>query len=307
MSAHEHDRPILALLIRLLGIAGLAAMAALIKLASTHGLHLIELLFWRQFLALPILLAWVKLSGSGLGSLATKRPKAQIARGISGLIGMILNFGAVIMLPLAEATTFGFSAPIFAVLLSVLLLREKVGVWRWSAVLAGFLGIVVIAQPGNSDHAIPLYGALVALGGAFMIALISIQIRDLSKTESPMAIVFWFAATSSVLLLPALPFVASAHSWQDWGLLLAIGITGTLGQVGITTALRFGQVASVIVMDYSSIVWATLFGWLLFAALPSTSTWFGAPLIILAGLIIGWRERLAHKKFTDQRAVAGGT
>ena len=140
MSAREHDRPVLALLIRLLGIAGLAAMAALIKYASTRGLHLIELLFWRQFLALPILLAWVMLSGGGMSALATKRPKAQIARGISGLIGMILNFGAVIMLPLAEATTFGFSAPIFAVLLSVLLLREKVGVWRWSAVLAGFPG-----------------------------------------------------------------------------------------------------------------------------------------------------------------------
>lgn len=306
MSAREHDRPILALLIRLIGIAGLAAMAALIKFASTRGLHLIELLFWRQFLALPILLVWAMMQG-GVGVLGSKRPKAQIARGVSGLIGMILNFGAVILLPLAEATTFGFSAPIFAVLLSVVLLREKVGVWRWSAVLAGFLGILVIAQPGNSGHAIPLFGALVALGGAFMIALISIQIRDLSRTENSMAIVFWFAATSSILLLPALPFVAKAHSWEDWGLLLAIGLTGTLGQVGITTALRFGQVASVIVMDYSSIVWATLFGWLLFAALPSTSTWFGAPLIILAGLIIGWRERRAHKQFTDQRGAAGGT
>ena len=88
MSAHEHDRPILALVIRLLGIAGLAAMAALIKLAATHGLHLIELLFWRQFLALPILLGWAMMQG-GLGMLGTKRPKAQILRGISGLIGMI--------------------------------------------------------------------------------------------------------------------------------------------------------------------------------------------------------------------------
>ncbi len=306
MSAREHDRPIMALFIRLFGIAGLATMAALIKYASTRGIHLIELLFWRQAAALPILLVWALLNG-GVGRLGTKRPKAQIMRGITGLIGMVLNFGAVIMLPLAEATTFGFSAPIFAVLLSIILLHEKVGIWRLSAVLAGFLGIIVIAQPGSTGHYIPLTGALVALGGAFMIALISIQIRDLSRTEHSMAIVFWFAATSSVLLLPALPFVAGPHGWEDWLLLLAIGITGTLGQVGITTALRYGQVASVIVMDYSSIVWATLFGWLLFATLPSPSTWAGAPLIILAGLIIGWRERMAHKKFTDQRAIAGGT
>lgn len=306
MSAREHDRPILALFIRLIGIAGLATMAALIKYASTRGIHLIELLFWRQAAAIPILLLWAGMSG-GLSRLATKRPRAQVARGIAGLIGMILNFAAVILLPLAEATTFGFSAPIFAVLLSIVLLREKVGPWRWSAVLAGFLGILVIAQPGSTAHAIPLTGALVALGGAFMIALISIQIRDLSRTESSMAIVFWFAVTSTVCLLPALPFVAGEHSVEDWLLLLAIGLSGTLGQVGITLALRFGQVASVIVMDYSSIVWATLFGWLLFATLPSTSTWFGAPLIILAGLIIGWRERIMHQRFIDQRGIAGGT
>jgi drug/metabolite transporter (DMT)-like permease len=306
MSAREHDRPVLALFIRLLGIAGLATMAALIKYASTRGIHLIELLFWRQAASIPILLVWAALAG-GLAKLGTRRPKAQVLRGITGLIGMILNFGAVIMLPLAEATTFGFSAPIFAVLLSIVLLRENVGPWRWSAVLAGFLGILVIVQPGSTEHYIPLTGALVALGGAFAIALISIQIRDMSKTENAMAIVFWFAITCTVCLLPAMPFVAGKHSMEDWLLLLAIGLTGTLGQVGITLALRFGQVASVIVMDYSSIVWATLFGWLLFATLPSTSTWFGAPLIILAGLIIGWRERIMHQRFIDQRGIAGGT
>jgi drug/metabolite transporter (DMT)-like permease len=305
MSAREHDRPILALLIRLLGIAGLATMAALIKYASTRGIHLVELLFWRQAAALPILLAWAVMNG-GLDRLGTQRPGAQILRGLTGLVGMVLNFGAVILLPLAEATTFGFSAPIFAVLLSILLLREKVGVWRWSAVIAGFMGIVLIAQPWGEPGHIPLTGALVALGGAFMIALISIQIRDLSRTENSMSIVFWFSATSTLCLLPAMPFVATAHNTSDWLLLLAIGITGTLGQVGITTALKFGQVASVIVMDYSSIVWATLFGWLLFSTLPPASTWLGAPLIIAAGLIIAWRERTMHKRFTDQRGAAGG-
>ena len=306
MSAREHDRPVLALLIRLVGIAGLATMAALIKLAADRGIHLLELLFWRQAVALPILAGWAMLNG-GLATLGTTRPKAQIMRGVTGLVGMVLNFGAVILLPLAEATTLGFSAPIFAVLLSIVLLREQVGPWRWGAVLAGFLGIVVIAQPGAAGHQIPLMGALVAMGGAFMIALISIQIRDLSRTDNALAIVFWFAATSSVLLLPALPFVASTHSWEDWLLLGLIGLSGTLGQVGITLALRFGQVASVIVMDYSSIVWATLFGWLLFATLPSSSTWLGAPLVIAAGLIIGWRERVLHKRFADQRGAAGGT
>ncbi|TIX51831.1 DMT family transporter [Alteraurantiacibacter aquimixticola] len=299
----DNDRPLLALLIRLLGIAGLATMAALIKFASERGIHLIELLFWRQAIAIPILLVWAMLSG-GVMTLATKRPKAHLARGLYGLAGMVLNFGAVVLLPLAEATTIGFSAPIFAVILSVILLKETIGVWRWSAVAAGFAGIIVIAQPGGGH--IPLYGALVALGGAFMIALISIQIRDLSRTEKSLVIVFWFAVTSSVCLLPVVPFVSKAHSFEDWMLLLVIGLAGTFGQLGITLALRYGQVSSVIVMDYSSIVWATIYGWLLFAMLPPATTWLGAPLIVAAGLIIAWRERIvARNRFADQRGAAG--
>ena len=299
----DHDRPLLALLIRLLGIAGFASMAALIKLASQRGIHLAEIIFWRQFVTVPILLAWAMMSG-GIAQLGTQRPRAHFVRGLYGIAGMLCNFGAVILLPLAEAQTINFSAPIFAVLLSIVLLKESVGPWRWGAVGAGFLGILIIAQPGGGH--IPLTGALVALGGAFMIALISIQIRDLSRTDKPMVIVFWFAMTSVVLFIPFQPFVMQDHSWENWLLLLAIGLTGTWGQLLVTVALRYGKVSGVIVMDYSAIIWATLFGWLLFAALPPTTTWLGAPLIVAAGLIIAWRERVvAHRRFSDLRGTAG--
>lgn len=278
-------------------------MAALIKLASESGVHLLEIAFWRQFVSLPILFGLAMATG-GIARLATKRPKAHLVRGIYGLVGMMLNFGGVIMLPLAEATTIGFSAPIFAVILSIVLLKESVGIWRWSAVIAGFAGIVIIAQPGGGS--IPLDGALVALGAAFMIALISIQIRDLGRTDKPLVIVFWFSAISVVALLPAMLWMHEPLSGYQWALLLGIGLSGTWGQMLITIALRFGQVSSVIVMDYSSLIWATLYGWLIFAVLPTTNLWFGAPLIIAAGVIITWRERVATKhRFADQRQSIG--
>ena len=163
-----------------------------------------------------------------------------------------------------------------------MLLKEKVGAWRWSAVALGFVGILVIAQP-SGDH-FPLTGALVALGGAFMIALISIQIADLNRTDKPLTIVFYFALFSAPLTALSLPFVASGHDTQGWLLLLGIGLAGALGQLLLTAALRFGTVASVIVMDYSGLFWATLYGWLLFETLPPPSTWLGAPLIVIAGL-----------------------
>jgi drug/metabolite transporter (DMT)-like permease len=293
MDAGPAHRPLLALLIRLGAIVALSTMSALIKLASQRGIHLLEIMFWRQFLTIPIILAWV-LGTSGIGSLATRRPGTHFLRGLYGTIGMVLNFGAVILLPLAEATTINFTVPIWAVLLSILLLKEQVGLWRWSAVLLGFVGILVIAQPSGGHF--PLYGVLVALGGAFMIALISIQIADLNRTDKPLTIVFYFALFSAPMTALSLPFVATAHDPHGWLLLLGIGLAGALGQLLLTAALRFGSVASVIVMDYSGLFWATLYGWLLFAMLPPPSTWLGAPLIVVAGLVIAWREhRLARR------------
>jgi len=304
MSNSAQDRPMLALALRLLGVAGFSVMAALIKLASQRGMHIAEIIFWRQFVTVPLIAGWAIWAG-GLHLLATARPRAHAVRSLYGMLGMVCNFGAVILLPLAEAQTINFSAPIFAVVLSMIILREKVGIWRWSAVLAGFTGIILIAQPGGSAP-IPTQGALVALGGAFMIALISIQIRDLGKTDKPYVIVFWFAVTSVLVSAPFLPFTMQAHSAEDWLLLLGIGLTGTWGQMLVTMALRFGKVSSVIVMDYSAIIWATALGYLIFFHLPPVTTLLGAPIVIIAGLIIAWRERvLAKKPFTDQRQATG--
>ncbi len=264
-------------------------MAALIKLAANSGIHLIELVFWRQVIALPVILSWAMLSG-GLARLATKRPLAHAARAGYGLIAMMLSFGGLILLPLAEATTLGFAAPIFAVLLSAVLLKENVGLMRWCAVLAGFTGVVIIAQPGSD--AIPLTGALVALGGAFMVALISTQIRDLSQTDTPPVIVFWFCVCSVAVLLVPVTLLFEPYSPREWLLLLGLGLTGTLGQLLITIALRFGQVSSVMTMDYSSLLWAAMYGWLLFDTLPTNTLWLGAPMLIAAGMVIVWRETI---------------
>lgn len=299
MEAGSSPRPLLALLIRLGAMGALATMSALIKLAADRGIHLLEIMFWRQFITLPIALGWV-LAMSGLGALATRRPGTHFLRGLYGTIGMTLNFGAIILLPLAEATTMNFTSPIWAVILSMLLLKEKIGIWRWSAVILGFAGIVVIAQPGG-EH-LPLFGALVGLGGAFMIALISIQIADLNRTDRPLTIVFYFALFTTPLTAVTLPFVMTAHDGGGWLLLLGIGLFGALGQLLLTAALRFGTVASVIVMDYSGLFWATLYGWLLFAVLPPASTWLGVPLVIAAGLVIAWREHRLTRP--DERDVA---
>jgi drug/metabolite transporter (DMT)-like permease len=213
---------------------------------------------------------------------------AHARRSVMGLSGMFLTLGAVRLLPLSEATVLGFTAPIFATVLALVVLRERVGAYRATAVALGFAGILVIAGPDRA--AMPPFGFLVGIGGAFMVALISIQLRDLGRTEEALSVVFYFSGFSALVLALALPWTAQAHDLAGWAILGGIGLTGLFGQIALTAALRYGSVASVIVMDYSSFVWATLWGWLVFTQLPPTSTWSGAPLVIGAGLIIVYRE-----------------
>jgi len=284
---HPNQRPLYALLLRLGAAFVLSIMLLFVKLADRSGVPLAETLFWRQLPTLPILMAWFAARGS-LGLLRTARLATHAKRAAFGLAGMFLNFGAVTLLPLAEATAINFSAAIWAVILSALLLREKVGPWRWSAVLLGFAGVLVIVQPG--DGHVPLLGASVALGAALMIALISTQIRDLGRTEHPLTTVFYFSAFTVPLLALAMPFVMTGHTAYQWGLLMGLALFGLLGQFLLTAALRYGAVASVIVMDYSGLIWAILFGWTVFGRLPPWTTWLGAPLVVSAGLLIAWRE-----------------
>ncbi|QKG70009.1 DMT family transporter [Erythrobacter mangrovi] len=299
---HPHHRPFFALALRLCSAFVLAALLACVKLASQSGIHLAEIMFWRQLPTIPILLTWFALRGQ-LDVLKTRRTASHARRSGFGLVGMALNFGAATLLPLAVATTLNYSSAIFAVLLSALVLREPTGPWRWSAVALGFAGVAIIAQPWGNE--LPLLGATIALGAAFMIALISVQLRDLGRTDHPLTIVFYFSLFTVPVLALAMPFVAKSHTPQQWLLLLACGVIGLLGQALLTAALRYGAVASVIVMDYTGLVWATLFGWLVFANIPPATTWIGAPLVIGAGILIAWREhRLGQREPREVQAVS---
>lgn len=287
------QKPLYALGLRLLAVVLLSTLVMVVKVTAETGVALPEILFWRQLIPGLLILAWVAARGQW-SRLKTRRLPDHGRRAMLGLTGMFFTFGAPLLLPLAVATTFGFTTPVFAVILSALLLKERAGPVRWLAVLLGFTGIVIITQPGHA--VIPPLGAAVGLGAGLMVALISIQVRDLGRTEESLSIVFWFAVFSTPVLALALPFFASAHTPWQWFLLATGGVLGLVGQLLLTAALRYGQVASVSVMDYSSLVWATLFGWLIWNEVPPSSLWLGAPLIIVAGAVIAWREHLHHRR-----------
>jgi drug/metabolite transporter (DMT)-like permease len=287
------QRPLAGIALRLLTALLLAVMFALVKLASTRGVNVVESLFYRQCGSAVAAASFVAL-GPGFDSLKTKRVWAHVGRMTLGVSAMGLNFLAFILLPLAEATTIGFSVPIFSVILAAIMLGEPTGKWRWGAVAVGFAGVLLIVQPGSGD--VPLAGASVALVAALLTASVTIVIRKLGATERAATTVFWFAVSSLIPLGLLMPWFAGFHDLGSWGIVAGMALAGGLAQLTLTGALRLAPVALIMPMDYTSLLWAVLLGAWLFGELPTPWTWVGAPIIIASGLVIVWREHRLHRR-----------
>lgn len=288
--------------LRLVTALLLAVMFALVKLAATRGVHIVETLFYRQCGSALCAVGMVA-AGPGFRSLHSKRIGAHVGRMALGMAAMALNFMAMIMLPLAEATAIGFSVPIFSTVLAAILLGEPTGKWRWGAVAAGFLGVLLIVQPGTGE--VPLLGASVALVAALLTASVTIVIRRLGATERASTTVFWFAASSLVPFGLLMIWFARGHDPITWAILAGLALAGGLAQLTLTGALRLAPVALVMPMDYTSLIWAVLLGAWIFGELPTPWIWVGAPIIIASGLTIVWREhRLARRAALSAAAAS---
>lgn len=285
-----------AIALRLLSALLMTVMAALIKMAEARGVHLAETLFARQ-LGASLTVTAVIVAGPGLAIVRTRRLPAHVARAAVGMTSMALLFKALTLLPLAESTTLQFTVPIFATILGAVILRESTGWHRWAAVIVGFLGVLLVAHPGSAVF--PLEGAAYGLAAALLTALVSILLRQIGRTENAMTTVFWFSVLSVPVLAVPYAFVAQSHDPATWAILAAIGVSGGLGQIALTAALRLAPVSVVVPMDYSSIIWATLLGWLFFGLWPAHATWIGAPVIIASGLYIVWREHVRRQEETQ--------
>ncbi len=261
-------------------------MGALLKLASMEGLNAPELVFYRSLFSLPVVLIWV-LNRESLASLRPKRPLAHVWRSALGLTSMGLTFQALILLPLADATTINFTAPIFATILSFLILREHVGAHRWAAVALGFVGVLIVARPGGSS--LPLLGVTIALIGAVGQAGVTTTLRHLQRSENVAAIVFWFAAAGILVGALLMPVFGQMHGPRAFALVAVGGLAGGVGQLLMTSSLR-APVSVVSPFDYLQIVAATIFGWILFSDVPSMHTVAGAALITGSGIYTAWRE-----------------
>jgi drug/metabolite transporter (DMT)-like permease len=225
------------------------------------------------------------------------RPFGHAGRGLTAIGGMFCNFSALARLPIVDATAISFAAPLITVAMAALLLKERVRIYRWSAVIVGFTGVLVMLVPyldlGGSTlaSASEAVGAGFGLAGAFFNAGSVIQTRHLTKSESTSSIVFYFSLICALAGLLTLPFGWNLPNGTELAVLIGIGICGGLGHIVLTESYRFAPASLVAPFDYTSMLWALVLGYLAFGEFPTALGFLGAAIIVGAGLFVIWRER----------------
>jgi drug/metabolite transporter (DMT)-like permease len=247
-----------------------------------------QIVFCRSFFALLPIGVMVARAG-GLPILRTRRLGDHAVRSLVGVASLVCFVYAFGHMPLAEAVAIGYAAPIFITALSVPLLGEPVGVRRWSAVCVGFLGVLVMIRPGVGMFEA---SAFVALLATLFYAVAMIFIRRLGRTESTASIAFYFTLTCAVVSAPFLPVQWVTPDLPQATALVAVGLIGGIAQLAITAAFRAAPAAVVAPFDYSSMLYVTVIGYVVWGEMPDRLIFAGAAVVIVSGLYILHRERV---------------
>jgi drug/metabolite transporter (DMT)-like permease len=287
--------PLRGIAMKVLSILLFIGMQGLIK-AGGQGIATGEITFFRSFFALIPILAWLALRGELAIGFRTANPVGHFYRGFIGVIAMTLGFYGIVHLPLPESIAISYAMPLFSVIAGAVLLKEEVRRYRWGAVLAGFIGVVIILWPrldmirAGTFGAEASLGALAVLGAAALAAIAMVHVRQLVRTERTPTIVLYFSLSSTVFSLLTLPFGWNTISLPAAAMLIGAGFIGGIAQILLTESYRYADVSTVAPFEYSSIIWGTLVGYLFFNELPGETLLLGAAIVIGAGIFILYRE-----------------
>jgi drug/metabolite transporter (DMT)-like permease len=275
-----------------------AVMSALIRyLGARYPIG--EVVFYRSaFAIVPVVLvyAW---RGELMAAVRTERPLGHVNRGVLSVVGMFCNFGALARLPLIEANAISFTSPLISVAFAALFLKERVRIYRWSAVTIGFLGVLVVLAPHFSATEMTVImastasvaGVIYALLGSITNAGTMIQTRKLTQSETTSSIVFYFSLICAIAGLVTWPFGWIAPTGVEFLVLACIGFLGGMGHILLTESYRYAAASVVAPFDYTSMIWALLLGYAMFGETPTVMIVVGSTIIAAAGLFVIWRER----------------
>jgi drug/metabolite transporter (DMT)-like permease len=290
----HHQRPVLGALLKLTSVVLLTTMAACVKHLGSD-IPIGELIFARGLISIVVLtgIAW---STAGLGLLIAKSWRSHAARSLAGTVAMFCWFFGLTLLPFADLTALTFTSPMFLTVLAMLFLGERIHGFRWTALIMGFTGVVIMIGPHLSFGGGSPAGVAVALGGAVFSALALMFLRSMSGggREHAITITFYFSLTSMVCAAFTAFGGWPMPTGEQWLFIVAAGLLGVFGQLVMTWSYRYAEASTIAPLEYTSLLIAVVYGRLFFDETPQLSIWIGAPLVIIAGLIILWREYRRH-------------
>lgn len=275
-----------------------AAMSALVRQLGDVA-PVGQMVFFRSaFAVLPVVVIYA-IRGELSTAVRTGRPFGQLGRGLLSVGGMFTNFSALTRLPLADATAISFASPLITVVLAAIILKEHVRIYRWSAVLVGFVGVIVMLVPHFDLGTYAAAGAATAAAVGSIFAMTSavctagtvIQTRRLTQSETTSSIVFYFSLVCAIAGALTLPFAWHSPTGSELMALISLGVIGGIAHIFLTESYRHAAASVVAPFDYTAMLWALLLGYWLFGELPSALVYVGAAIVAGAGLFVIWRER----------------
>jgi drug/metabolite transporter (DMT)-like permease len=287
-------KPLRGIALKVSSVIAFTMMAASIKAAGRVPPG--EIVFFRSFFAIFPIIGYLFLTGTFKTALKTKDPFGHIWRGFIGVSAMGFGFYAITRLPLPEVTALGYASPLFVVLLSATFLHEKVRAYRWSAVLVGLVGVIIISWPRLTvfQNALGIeesYGAMATIAGAFLAAVAMLIVRRLVRTEETQTIVLFFSLSASLFALLTIPFGWVALNPAQIMMLITAGMIGGVAQILLTESYRHAEASVLAPFEYASILLAIIIGYFVFAETPTAYTLAGSAIVVAAGIFIIWRER----------------
>jgi drug/metabolite transporter (DMT)-like permease len=246
-----------------------------------------EVLFSRSLVSL-IACALFILPQTGLAVFHTKRRRDHVMRSVSQTVSQTFLIIAFSLMPLASAVAINFSAPLFTALIAILMLKEPIGFARWFALIAGFLGVLIVTNPGAETFQI---GALFALANALIYGSVTAAVRGMTATESAETLLMYQMLLITAFFALLLPFGIAVPTWTHAGLIVCNGLTNAIGQYWWTRALHLAPASAVTPFFYLSLVWAAVLGFVVWGDVPTVHLLIGSAVVVGSGLFLLWREQ----------------
>ena len=286
MDRTEAQNPNSGIGLRLLAAFLITAMSALVREVSDKA-TLGQIIFWRSAVALIPICIYMAIRGYFPAAIHTQHPRLHIMRGVLGVSAMALSFLSLAYLPVAHAEALGFLGPVLVLPAAALFLRETISARVIFAVALGFAGVIAmlwegLTMPGKGA----MIGVLAGLGFAGLTAIVRVQVKAMTRTEKPATIAFYFAIISAAVGLATLPFGWEPTDLYTLAVLAGVGLLGGLAHIAATEAVARAPVSVLAPFDFTGLIWAVLFDFVLFSTLPGLPGWIGIIAITTAGLMV---------------------